>query len=74
MKPNFTEMSVSQLRAYVLEHREDDEAIRALFHHPSLKWVTMPPMFTEDGQPIEDNIRQAEENFRQLIEKDNQER
>ena len=72
MKPNFTEMSVSELRAYVLEHREDDEAIRALFHHPSLKWVTMPPMFAEDGQPIEENICQAEETFRQLIEKDNQ--
>jgi hypothetical protein len=68
MKPNFTEMSVSQLRAYVLEHREDDEAIRALFHHPSLKWVTMPPMFSEDGQPIDENIYQAEEMLRQQLE------
>jgi hypothetical protein len=69
MKPNFTEMSVSELRAYVLEHREDDEAIRALFHHPSLKWVTMPPMFSEDGQPIDENIHQAEEILRQQLEK-----
>jgi hypothetical protein len=74
MKPNFEEMSVPQLRAYVLEHREDDEAIRALFHHPSLehKWKTMPPMFTEDGKPIEENIRLAEEEFRKAIEKEKQ--
>ncbi|MCU0536802.1 MAG: hypothetical protein MUD14_23180 [Hydrococcus sp. Prado102] len=71
MKPNFTEMTVSELRAYVLEHREDDEAIRALFHHPSLQWVTMPPMFTEDGQPIEENIRQAEKTLRQHFEQEN---
>lgn len=72
MKPNFTEMSVSELRAYVLKHREDDEAIRVLFHHPSFKWVTMPPMFTEDGQLIEENIRQAEEKLREYIEQKNQ--
>jgi hypothetical protein len=30
MKPNYEEMSVPELRAYVLEHREDDEAIRVL--------------------------------------------
>jgi hypothetical protein len=34
MKPNFEEMSVPELRAYVLEHRDDIEAIRVLFHHP----------------------------------------
>jgi hypothetical protein len=71
MKPNFTKMSVSELRAYVLEHREGDEAIRALFHHPSLNWVTMPPMFTEDGQPIKENIDRAEETLSQYLEKDN---
>lgn len=30
MKPNFEKMSKAQLRAYVLEHREDREALRAL--------------------------------------------
>ncbi|MFP4120390.1 DUF6887 family protein [Coleofasciculus sp.] len=39
---------VTELRAYVLEHRDDMEAIRALFHHPSLKWTTMPPLVTGD--------------------------
>ena len=33
MKPNFNEMSKSTLRAYVLQHREDDEALRALIGH-----------------------------------------
>lgn len=67
MKPNFEEMSVPELRAYVLTHREEDEAIRALFHHPSLKWKTFPPMFTEDGKPIEESFRIAEEALRQQI-------
>lgn len=70
MKPDFEQMTVTELRAYVLEHREDDEAIRALFHHPSLNWVTTPPLYTEDGQPIAENIRQAEEALRQRIEKE----
>ena len=30
MKPDFQSMSVKELRAYVLEHREDDEAFYAL--------------------------------------------
>jgi hypothetical protein len=30
MKPNFQAMSLSELRAYVLEHREDEAAFHAL--------------------------------------------
>lgn len=30
MKPNFEEMSFKQLRAYVLEHRNDIDALRFL--------------------------------------------
>ncbi|ELR99504.1 hypothetical protein [Gloeocapsa sp. PCC 73106] len=71
MKLDFTEMSILQLRAYVLEHRHDDEAIRALFNHPNLKWLNMGPLFTKDGNPIEENIHQAEETFRQHLEKKN---
>ncbi len=42
MKPNFEQMSITDLRVYdVREHRDDIEAIRALFHHPSLKWKTI---------------------------------
>jgi hypothetical protein len=68
MKPNFEDMSVPELRVYVFSHRDDIEAIRALFRHPSLKWKTMPPLFKEDGTPIEENIRIAEEAIWQRIE------
>lgn len=43
MKPNFEEMSFSDLRAYILTHREDDEAIRELFmnrRNPNAKSYT----------------------------------
>jgi hypothetical protein len=68
MEANFEEMSVPELRKYVLEHRDDVEAIRVLFHHPSLKWKTMPPLTTNYGVPIEENIRIAEEAIKQRIE------
>ncbi|MEH1780390.1 DUF6887 family protein [Nostoc sp.] len=29
-KPNFEQMAIKQLRAYILAHREDEEAIHAL--------------------------------------------
>jgi hypothetical protein len=42
MKPNFLAMSKAQLRAYVLEHREDKEAFQALadkiLENPHLNW------------------------------------
>ncbi|MEG4807627.1 hypothetical protein QUA82_08010 [Microcoleus sp. F8-D3] len=68
MKPNFKEMSVPDLRKYVLTHRDDMEAIEALFHHPSLKWKSMPPLVTGDGMPIEENIQLAEEEIRKRVE------
>ncbi|MBN3938658.1 MAG: hypothetical protein V7L21_14250 [Nostoc sp.] len=71
MKLNFEEMSVPELRKYVLEHRDDMEAMRALFHHPSLKWKTMPPLATADGTQLEENIRIAEEAIRQRIDAEN---
>lgn len=72
MKPNFKEMSVPELRKYVLTHREDMEAIRALFHHPSLKWTNMPPLVTSDGMPIAENIQIAEEAIKQRVEISNE--
>ncbi|XGV99891.1 MAG: hypothetical protein ACAF41_13285 [Leptolyngbya sp. BL-A-14] len=72
MNSDYAEMSRSELKAYVLEHRDDLEAIRALFHHPDVegKWIKMPPLVDENGQPIEENIRFAEEAFRKRIEED----
>lgn len=74
MKPNFEEMSRDTLRAYVLEHRNDIEAIRALFHRPSAKRQKMPPMFDENGQIIEENVRLREELLRQRAEEEHQTR
>lgn len=70
MKPNFNEMSVPELRKYVLTHRDDMEAIRALFHHPSLKYKEMPPLVTGDGMPIAENIRFAEEEIKKRVERE----
>ena len=68
MKPNFNEMTVAELRKYVLAHRDDMEALRALFHHPSLKYQQMPLLVTEDGMPITENIRIAEEAIKKKAE------
>ena len=70
MKPNFKQMSVPELRKYVLTHRDDMEAIRTLFHHPSLKYQEMPPLVTRDGMPIVENIRIAEEAIKKRVEID----
>lgn len=67
MKPNFEQMSVPELKAYVRENRNDIEAIRALFYHPNLKWKTMPPLATKKGEPIEENIHLAEEAIREKL-------
>lgn len=68
MKPNFNEMSSLELKAYVLSHRDDDEAIRVLFsrrHPPDSEATWYGPMHTPEGLPIEENIRIAEEAIRQ---------
>lgn len=45
MKSNFEQMSITELRAYVLAHRQDNEAIYALFHHPSLTCIIHEHLF-----------------------------
>jgi hypothetical protein len=70
MKPNFEAMSRAELKAYVLQNREDLEAIRALLHHPDGKRITMPPMFTSEGEPIEENIRIGEEALKKRIDQE----
>lgn len=73
MKPNFEEMSRSELKAYVLSHRDDDEAIRIFFgrrNPPDSKATWYGPMTTPEGLPIEENIRIAEEAIKQRVEID----
>ncbi|WP_235623060.1 MULTISPECIES: DUF6887 family protein [unclassified Tolypothrix] len=55
----------------VLAHREDDEAIRVLFSRrnpPDSEATWYGPMTTEDGTPIEENIRIAEEAIKRRVE------
>ncbi|GET35841.1 hypothetical protein MiSe_05870 [Microseira wollei NIES-4236] len=71
MKPNFEKMSNAELRTYILSHRDDDEAIRVLFSRrnpPDSEATWYGPMTTPEGEPIEENIRIAEEAIRQRIE------
>jgi hypothetical protein len=73
MKPNFDEMTKAELKAYVLSHRDDDEAIRALFSRrnpPDSEATWYGPMCTPEGVPIEENIRIAEEAIRQRADRD----
>jgi hypothetical protein len=71
MKPNFEEMSRDELRAYVLEHRDDMEAIRLLFTPQSgVEVKRYPPVVDGNGYPIEENIRIMEEAIRQRIEEE----
>jgi hypothetical protein len=71
MQPNFEAMTSKELTAYILAHREDDEAIRVLFSRrnpPDSEATWYGPMTTEDGTPIEENIRIAEEAIKRRIE------
>ncbi|MEG4117770.1 hypothetical protein QUA43_09885 [Microcoleus sp. N9_B4] len=73
MKPNFDEMSRTELKAYVLSHRDDDEAIRVFFgrRNPSDSKATWyGPMTTPEGAPIAENIRIAEEAIKKRAEID----
>ncbi|MEH2364810.1 DUF6887 family protein [Nostoc sp.] len=74
MKPNFKAMTSKELTAYILAHRDDDEAIRVLFSRrnpPDSEATWYGPMVTADGTPIEENIRIAEEAIKQRIEQAN---
>ena len=73
MKPNFEEMSRAELKAYVLSHRDDDEAIRVFFgrrNPPDSQATWYGPMCTPEGLPIEENIRIAEEAIKQRVDRD----
>ena len=73
MKPNYEAMSKAELKAYVLEHRDDIEAIRLLFQiRDGVEVKCYPPVCTEEGTPIEENIRIMEQAIREKIEQENQ--
>ncbi|NBD17009.1 MAG: hypothetical protein GVY04_12955 [Cyanobacteria bacterium] len=59
-QPNFQAMSQKELQAYVLSHRNDEEAFHAYIDklHREANWVEMPPL-----QSLEDL-----ENYPEFIE------
>ena len=50
MKPNFHEMSLKELRVYVLAHQDDNQAFYAYMDKSKTEgnWVTMPPLTSMD--------------------------
>ncbi|MCU0536469.1 MAG: hypothetical protein MUD14_21485 [Hydrococcus sp. Prado102] len=50
MKPNFEAMNKAQLRAYVLKHKEDREALRALMSRRDPNGVKYNFPNTEEGR------------------------
>jgi hypothetical protein len=73
MNPNYEAMSRAELKAYILEHREDIEAIRVLFAvQPGTEVKRYPPVVTEEGLPIEENIRIMEQAIQERITQENQ--
>ncbi|BDA70985.1 hypothetical protein RIVM261_064920 [Rivularia sp. IAM M-261] len=52
-KPNFKAMSLKELHAYVITHREDDEAFYTYVDklHVEGTWIEMPPL--ESAEDLE---------------------
>lgn len=73
MKSNYETMSRKELRAYVLQNRDDDEAIRQLFQvRDDAEIKRYPPVCDEEGTPIEENIIIMEKAIREKINNENQ--
>lgn len=57
-KPDFSQMSRQDLRAYVLAHRDDDEAIEALIRMGNPNSPVYPFPQTEDDLKVMEEILQ----------------
>jgi predicted DNA-binding ArsR family transcriptional regulator len=60
-KPNFKAMSLKELHAYVITHREDDEAFYTYVDklHAEATWIEMSPLeSTEDLENYPEFIKQ----------------
>lgn len=58
MKPDFSQMSRQELRAYVLAHRDDDEAIEALIRMGNPNSPVYPfPQTDEDLKTMEEILK-----------------
>lgn len=57
-KPDFSRMTRQELRAYILAHREDDEAIEALINRGNPNSRTYPfPQTDEDLRAMEEILK-----------------
>jgi hypothetical protein len=69
MKPNFSQMSRQSLRAYILEHRDDDEAIEALIAMGNPDSPVYPfPQTDEDFKTMEEILRKKIESTEKKIQ------
>lgn len=72
MKPDFQAMSRKELRAYVLAHRDDDEAFYAYRNKSKAEgnWVTHPPLKSindmENYPEFLEKIRKEGEKYKNL--------
>ena len=48
-KPNFNQMSRAELKAYVLTHRDDEEAFRAFINKPVARSRSYPAPLDEES-------------------------
>jgi hypothetical protein len=68
MKPDFKTMNRQELRAYVLAHREDDEAIEALIKRGNPDLPTYPfPRTDEDLQEMNEILKRQLESSEETI-------
>ena len=69
MKPNFVQMSRSELKAYVRINHDDLEALDILVSRrtPDSEATWYAPMVTAEGVPIEENIRLGEQVIQERI-------
>ncbi len=59
MKPDFSKMSRTELRAYILANREDDDAIEALIKRRDPNSPVYPyPQTEEDFKQMQEILRQ----------------
>lgn len=57
-KPDFSQMTRRQLRSYILDHREDDDAIEALINRGDPNAPLYPfPQTEEDLMQMEEILR-----------------
>jgi hypothetical protein len=66
-RPNFQQMNQKELHAYVMTHREDQEAFYAYVDklHAEATWIEMPPVQTAEDL---ENYPEFVERFRRRTE------